>query len=145
MEALFAGTGFEGIELMKRALFSHQSALHRTSHNIANANTEGYSRQRVNYVDTNPINGMSRNKIEIPEQIGTGAEIDLVERIRVQFLDFQYRKETSKLGYYETRADGLGRMEAVFNELSNQGLSQTMNDFWKALQDLSVNPSSSEI
>lgn len=42
-------SSFHGLEMAKQALFSQHSALYTTGHNIANANTEGYSRQRVNF------------------------------------------------------------------------------------------------
>ena len=41
---------FHGLEVAKRSLFTHQTALNTTAHNLANANTIGYSRQRVNMV-----------------------------------------------------------------------------------------------
>jgi flagellar hook-associated protein FlgK len=136
------GASFSGIELMKRAIFSHRSAIQTTGHNISNVETEGYSRQRVNYVETKPINGMSRNRLQLPGQIGSGVELNVVERIRVQYIDFQYRNETSRYGYYQTKSDELSRMEAIFNEPSDHGLAHTMDSFWKALQDLSVDPTS---
>ncbi|WP_010099443.1 flagellar hook-associated protein FlgK [Ornithinibacillus scapharcae] len=136
------GASFSGIELMKRAIFSHQSAIRTTGHNIANANTDGYSRQRVNYVETNPINGMSRNRLELPGQIGSGVEVNVVERLRVHYTDFQFRTESSKYGYYHTKTEALTRMESIMNEPSKQGLSHTMESFWQSLQDLAVDPTS---
>ncbi|SES92253.1 flagellar hook-associated protein FlgK [Oceanobacillus limi] len=135
--------GFNGIEVAKNAILTQRSAITTTGHNISNVNTEGYSRQRVNLAETTPMPVESRNKIKLPGQLGTGVEAGTVQRIRDQFFDFQYRNENSKIGYYETKADSLQRIENVMTEPSRQGLSETMNKFWQSLQDLSVDPSHS--
>ncbi|WP_027955048.1 flagellar hook-associated protein FlgK [Halobacillus kuroshimensis] len=134
---------FHGLEVAKRGLFTQQAALYTTSHNIANANTEGYTRQRVNFEQTGPYPAASRNRPEIPGQMGSGVQAASIERVRVGFLDQQYRGEASKAGYYDLRSDALARLESVMNEPSEDGLSSTMDRFWGALQDLSVNPEDS--
>jgi flagellar hook-associated protein 1 len=131
---------FHGLEVAKRGMFTQQSALYVTGHNIANANTPGYSRQRVNFVQTEPYPPASMNRPQIPGQMGTGVEAGSIERVRESFLDLQYRGENNKLGYWEARADALKKMEDIMNEPSDNGLSKTMDQFWQALQDLSVNP-----
>ncbi|MFB4167829.1 flagellar hook-associated protein FlgK [Virgibacillus sp. JSM 102003] len=131
---------FHGLEMAKQALSAQQSALYTTGHNIANANTEGYSRQRVNFETTSPFPAASRNRPEIPGQMGTGVEAGSVQRIRNQFLDYQYRAENSKFNYWSTKADALSKMEGLLNEPSENGLNKTMDQFWQSLQDLSVHP-----
>ncbi|MHA6252368.1 flagellar hook-associated protein FlgK [Oceanobacillus sp. CAU 1775] len=133
-------SSFHGLELAKRALFTQQSALYTTGHNIANANTEGYSRQRVNFEADIAYPAAARNRPGIPGQIGTGVEAGSIQRIRDEFLDLQFRGENSLAGYWEKRADALGRMENLMNELNDTGLSATMDQFWNSLQDLAVNP-----
>ncbi|MFC4557526.1 flagellar hook-associated protein FlgK [Virgibacillus kekensis] len=134
---------FRGLEMAKQALFAQQSALYTTGHNISNANTEGYTRQRVNFETTSPFPAASRNRPEIPGQMGTGVKAGSVQRIRDQFLDYQFRTENSKSGYWSTKADALSRMEGLLNEPSENGLNKTMDRFWQSLQDLSVNPENS--
>ncbi|SEQ25363.1 flagellar hook-associated protein FlgK [Piscibacillus halophilus] len=131
---------FHGLEVARRALFTQQSALHTTSHNIANANTHGYSRQRVQFEQTSPYPAAARNRPEIPGQMGTGVEAGQVERIRDAFLDFQYRTENNKNGYWGTRADALSRMEDIMNEPSDEGLAKSMDQFWESLQNLATHP-----
>lgn len=131
---------FQGIEMAKRAIFAQQSGLYTTGHNISNVNTPGYSRQRVNFQTTTPFPVPSRVQPQIPGQLGTGVEIGTVERIRDQFLDFQFRSENSRLGYWSEKSDALSRMEDLLNEPSETGLSKTMDDFWSSLEELSVNP-----
>jgi flagellar hook-associated protein 1 FlgK len=133
---------FHGLEMAKQALFTQQSALYTTGHNIANANTEGYSRTRVNFEADTALPSASKNRMGIPGQIGTGVKAGAIERIRNEFLDVQFRGENSSAGYWDKRADALGRMENVLNDLNETGLSAVMDQFWSALQDLAVNPTS---
>lgn len=134
---------FHGLEMARQALSTQQSALYTTGHNIANANTEGYTRQRVNFETLSPYPSASRNRPQIPGQMGTGVEPGSVQRIRNQFLDNQFRNENSTSGYWATRSEALSRMENVLNEPSDTGLSTTIDQFWQSLQDLAVNPENS--
>ncbi|SDK03877.1 flagellar hook-associated protein FlgK [Sediminibacillus albus] len=131
---------FSGLEVARRALTTQQSALYTTSHNIANANTDGYTRQRVNFEQTSPYPPASRNRPEIPGQVGSGVQAGSIERIRDSFLDKQFRGENAKLGYYESKAAAMQQMESIMNEPSEQGLAKTMDRFWQSLQDLATNP-----
>ncbi|KGP91404.1 flagellar hook protein FlgK [Pontibacillus chungwhensis BH030062] len=137
------GSTFNGIEVAKRAMYAQQSALYTTGHNISNANTPGYSRQRVNFEQTAPYPPASRNRPEIPGQVGSGVEAGTIERVRESFLDAQFRGENTKAGYWSTKAEALQKMEEIMNEPSENGLSKTMDQFWQSLQDLAVNPEDS--
>ena len=131
---------FFGLETARRALFTQQSALHTTPHNVANAKTEGYSRQRVNFEAETPWPAGGMNRPELPGQMGTGVKAGDITRIRDSFLDLQFRNENSKAGYWESKAEALRRMEDVMNEPSDEGLSKVMNRFWSSLQDVATNP-----
>ncbi|MBB6453629.1 flagellar hook-associated protein 1 FlgK [Salirhabdus euzebyi] len=130
---------FSGLEVARKALFAQQSALHTTGHNIANANTPGYSRQRVNLQATSPFPTPARNRPEIPGQLGTGVEAGSIQRIRDTFLDIQFRGEHNKLGYWEARANSLNQMENILNETNDTGLSSNLDLFWQSLNDLAGN------
>ncbi|MGC4377978.1 flagellar hook-associated protein FlgK [Fictibacillus sp. Mic-4] len=134
---------FSGLETARRGMMSQQSALSTTGHNIANANTPGFSRQRVNFQATSPYPGVGMNRPAIPGQVGTGVEAGSIQRVRDYFLDQQYRGEANKQGYWEAKNDALARMEDIMNEPSDEGLSKTLNQFWQSLQDLSANPQDS--
>ena len=127
---------WHGLETAKRGINTQQTALYTISHNIANANTDGYTRQRVNFSTTTPYPGTGMNRPGIPGQIGTGVEAGTIERVRESFLDLQYRLENNKFGYYSTLSSALSKMEDIMNEPSNSGLSNVMDKFWSALQDL---------
>lgn len=133
---------FHGLETVRRALFTQQSAISVTGHNIANVNTKGYSRQRVNFQQTNPFPAADINRPEIPGQLGTGVEAGVIERVREYFLDIQYRGENNKLGYYQSMAGSLSKLEDIMNEPSETGLSSVLGQFWESLQDLSTYPES---
>jgi flagellar hook-associated protein 1 len=131
---------FHGLETARRGMFTQQSALQTTGHNIANANTPGYSRQRVNFVQTEPYPAAARNRPNIPGQMGTGVQAGSIQRVREGFLDVQFRTENNKFGQWETKSTALAKMEDILNEPSDTGLSKTMDRFWQSLQDLAVHP-----
>ncbi|MFD1706922.1 flagellar hook-associated protein FlgK [Siminovitchia sediminis] len=133
---------FHGLETAKRALHTQQAGLYTTGNNVANANTPGYTRQRINMRATEAYPPASLNRPQIPGQIGTGVTAGEVQRVREFFLDSQYRKEHAKLGYYETDSNALARLEDLLNETGkdSSGISKVINEFWQALQDLSVHP-----
>lgn len=133
---------FFGLETAKRGMAAQQSALNTTAHNISNANTQGYSRQRVNFVQMEPFPPTSINSPAKQGQIGAGVKVETIERVRDGFLDNQYRNESTKTEYWNVKADALKRMEDILNEPSEAGLSATLDRFWQSLQDLAVNPSS---
>lgn len=134
---------FHGLEMARQALFAQQSALYTTGHNISNANTEGYSRQRVNFATMPAYPSPGRNRPDFPGQMGTGVQIGSIQRIRDDFLDKQFRTESNRAGYWDTRSAALSRVEELLNEPSNSGLSKTMDEFWESLQDLGVEPNNS--
>lgn len=127
---------FMGLETARRGMFTQQSALYTTGHNISNANTPGFSRQRVNFQPTSPYPSIGFNSPYMPGQMGTGVEAGSVQRIRDGFLDAQYRTEVSKFGYYGSLSESLTKMEEIMNEPSDTGLHSAMEKFWKSLQDL---------
>ncbi|MGE7622495.1 flagellar hook-associated protein FlgK [Viridibacillus sp. NPDC096237] len=129
---------FMGLETSKRGLYTQQSALYTTGHNISNANTIGYSRQRVNMQATLGYPGAGLNAPMTAGHIGTGVEAGSVQRIRDQFVDRQFRQEATKLGYWATKAESMGQMEDILNEPSEYGLKQAFNDFYKSIQDIST-------
>lgn len=131
---------FHGLEVARRGMMTQQAALYTTGHNIANANTPGYTRQRVNFEQTEPYPPASRNRPQIPGQMGTGVQAGDIQRIRDSFVDMQFRGENSKTGYWQAKSEMLTQMEDIMNEPSDTGLAKTMDEFWNALQDLAVQP-----
>lgn len=71
---------FHGLEIAKRGMQTQQAALYVTGHNISNVNTPGYSRQRVNFAQTNPFPTPGLNRPQIPGQLGTGVMSKSIQR-----------------------------------------------------------------
>ncbi|SHN80912.1 flagellar hook-associated protein FlgK [Desulfitobacterium chlororespirans] len=128
---------FSGLELARRALESQQIALDTTGHNIANANTIGYTRQVVNLQATLPdsIPGMGHYL-----SIGTGVTVQSIDRARDIFIDRQFRWENSKHDYWATRENTLAQIEGLLNEPSDNSLSNDLTQFWSAWSVLANNP-----
>ena len=122
-------SSFTGLETARRALFAQRMAIDVTGHNIANANTPGYRRQRAEMVATPPAPG--------PMQPGTGVKVATIERMRDRFVDMQIRHSRASLGRFEARNDCLEQLQEVFKEPSEIGLSAMMDRFWIAWQELS--------
>ncbi|MEK8131735.1 flagellar hook-associated protein FlgK [Paenibacillus filicis] len=131
---------FTGIEISKRSLFTQQAALTTTGHNIANANTRGYTRQVVNMVAAKPIEYPGLMRSNVPGQMGQGVEFDHIKRIREKFLDDQMHNENKNLGDWSIRKDTMEKLEAIINEPSDTGIRQTIEGFWNAWEELSKNP-----
>ncbi|HHX51306.1 MAG TPA: flagellar hook-associated protein FlgK [Clostridia bacterium] len=139
-----SGTFF-GFNTALRGLFAQQKAMNTSSHNIANANTPGYTRQQVIMEASTPFPVPSVNRPGGAGQLGTGVDVNEVRRIRDKFLDYQIRMELGSLGQWEQREEVLKRVETVFMEPSETGLSALFDQFWTAWQELSKNAESSPI
>jgi len=131
---------FHSIETAKRSLNTQTAALNTTGHNIANANTEGYSRQIVKMQASLPMEAYGFLRSTAAGQMGTGVEFNSIERVRQSFLDDQFRNENSSLGNWAVKYDTLQKLEAVMNEPSNTGLRKVLDNFWSAWSDLSQDP-----
>jgi len=137
---------FHGIELAKRALYAQQTAINTTGHNVSNANTAGYSRQRVEMVTTPPLEAIGMTRSTAKGQLGTGVNVNAIVRLRDRFLDLQYRNENRYLGEWTVKENTYEKLEVIFNEIKasddgfGTGLNRVFNDFWNAWQDLSRDP-----
>ncbi|EDS76710.1 flagellar hook-associated protein FlgK [Clostridium massiliodielmoense] len=134
---------FSTLNVGKRGLYAQQGALDVTSHNIANSNTKGYTRQRALMETTRPFGMPSMDNQVGPGQIGTGVEISKIQRVRDTFMDYQVRRETSTLGQYEARDKYLSEIEGIFNEPSDTGVSNLIGKFFDAWQEVAKHPEGS--
>ncbi len=127
--------GFLGLNTALSGLFANQRSLGIVSHNIANANTEGYSRQVMNTKAYDPQ--------KLPGGLGTlgvGVDITAVKQIRDNYLDFKYRVETSVQGEWDARASVLEELEGIFNEPSDSSIAELLDQYYESLQSLQKNP-----
>ncbi|MGJ0906048.1 flagellar hook-associated protein FlgK [Clostridium botulinum] len=134
---------FGTLNIGKSGMFAQQGAINTTSHNIANANTEGYSRQRVELQTTRPYCKPSMNSAAGPGQVGTGVQIVAINRVRDSFLDYQTRVELGVAGQFASRNKFLSQIENILNEPTDVGISKLFGKMFDAWHDLSLNPQTS--
>jgi flagellar hook-associated protein 1 FlgK len=132
---------FSGIELGKRGLIAHTEALQTVGHNLSNASTEGYSRQRVEFKPTTPIYDPGLEREERPGQLGQGTDIARIERVRDVLLDHQITGEAHYEGYWGARDKYVDMLEKVYNEVADTSLRSSLDQFWDSWQELSLHPS----
>ena len=125
---------FGGLELGRSALNAFRLGMQTVGHNISNMNTEGYSRQRVNYATVKPedIPGVG--------QLGNGMTVSSIERIRDEFLDFQFRDAQSTLGYWEKINDLYENIQSYISEPNSSGVRAAMDSFFTNMQALQEKP-----
>lgn len=119
----------------RRSMMNSQTGLHTVGHNIANKETEGYSRQRTETYSSNASGDGKR-------RIGMGATAATVRRINNPYLERQIANETSELSTAKGRQQGLGRLEQIYNEQTVEGFNSSMSTFFNAFRELSTNPES---
>jgi flagellar hook-associated protein 1 FlgK len=124
------------LSVARTALNYQQSVIQTAGHNIANAETAGYSRQRVDAQASTP-------QFFTYGTIGTGVEIDDVRRARDTLLDVSYRREAGGYGAASLRQELLSSVEQVLGEPSEDGLASAMDAFWSSWSELSAQPTSS--
>lgn len=126
---------FQTIEVGRRALLTHQAALQTIGHNIANVNTPGYTRQRVNLTTTFPEDSPYG-------KIGSGVTVSDIRHIRDLFLGDQLRQETKSYGQWSYKEKVMSQVETIFSEPNDNSLADLFNRFWDAWGDLSTSPDS---
>ena len=134
--------------LAAQALGAFQAGIAVAGDNIANANTEGYSRQRLNLATEMPI--------RLPEAIyGMGVKIQGIERLRDEALDIRIRQQSASNGFLTqsrdiynelqtTLQDSLGIVSADLNATGDVGLNHALIRFFDAFGELALEPESSQ-
>ncbi|MBR2209357.1 MAG: flagellar hook-associated protein FlgK [Synergistaceae bacterium] len=125
---------FGGLEMGKSALNGFRLGMQTVGHNISNMNTEGYSRQRVIFSTVKP------EDIAHVGQLGQGMYASTIERIRDEFLDFQYRDSQATLGYWEKVNDLYDAIQNYIPEPTSTGLRTAMDTFFTNMQTLQGAP-----
>ena len=136
------GSTFSGIELGKRSIMANTDAITTAGHNISNANTEGYSRQRVQIREFDPLYKPDLTRAERPGMIGQGVDVQSVNRIRDELLDKRIVGQQNVESYWQTRSDYYTMLEQIYNEPYDVSIRSNMDKYWEAWQELSVNPES---
>lgn len=136
---------FAALESASRALAASQEGLEVSSQNIANASTDGYTRQRLVTTSVSPDLGGSKF-LSSQIQVGGGVEVKTVEQIRNNFLDNRYRSENANKSMYDGLSDSLSQLEDIVNEFDSgstdkaTGLSGQISSLVSAMQKLQGQP-----
>ncbi|HNX32407.1 MAG TPA: flagellar hook-associated protein FlgK [Holophaga sp.] len=110
-----------------------QGALSITGHNIANVNTENYSRQRVELSANKPQTFGSMS-------FGSGVSVANITGLRNQYLELQIAKTTSREKGANVRYEGVEGISAVFEDDGTTGLSTLLQNYFEAFQQLAASP-----
>lgn len=112
----------------------HQTALTVTGHNIANVDTEGYSRQDTTIINNNP-------QFQGGVWIGSGAMVEEVRRIYDEFLVGQLQKDTSTFNYFETLSTNAEQIDSLLAN-TGTGIQPGIENMFDAFQAAIDDPSS---
>ena len=127
------GNLFSGLTSGSVAMSYYTRGIETAGHNIANAGTENYARQRVNVTENIPTNdgGML---------VGSGVKVESITRLRDMFLDAQYTAQMPTLGYWETRVNNLTNLEYYSGQVDRGTFQTTLDQFWEKLQGVHLYP-----
>ena len=133
---------FSSLNIASNALSVNESAISVVSHNVANMNTEGYSKQKVNLATRN-IAGSIGNNVENQIRANGGVMIANVMRYTDEYLNNYYRDQNSILKGYEQQLGNLDDLAEILNDLEGTGVDAALSDFYEALNNLNEYPASS--
>ena len=129
---------FGGLSIGLSGLQAHRRALDVTGHNLANVNTPGYSRQRV---DLSPItNPTTANIFARSNDAGTGVRAGTAYRLHDQFVEMRALQEHGTDGALKQSQAVLSQIEMAVNEPSDTGLASQINRFMAAWDDVANRP-----
>ncbi|MBC8590326.1 flagellar hook-associated protein FlgK [Wansuia hejianensis] len=125
---------FNTLNTANKGLMASQTALHTTGHNISNANTPGFSRQRVEMKADLAFNYAGVG------QLGTGVKMESVIRMVNDYVSKQIRQENSTLQEFASKAEVMEQLEVIFNEPSDTSLNTDIGKMFDSWVELSKNP-----
>jgi flagellar hook-associated protein 1 FlgK len=132
------GSSFGGINTALTSLYAQRRALDVTGQNIANANTEGYSRQRVDM--QSQVGSVKSALYAKTDGLGTGVAVTDVQRLRDEYQENRGRAEHGNSAYLTNQTQAYSSIEDAFAEPSDTALQASMRDMWGSWNDVSNNP-----
>jgi len=130
---------FNGLHIGYSGLTSSQLGINTTGHNISNAETDGYTRQRVVQQSTTPLGTI------IPGAQGNGTQVKEIVRIHDEFVYNSYRNEGANKEYWDFSRYTLEELSTYFPEIENVGIKYDMQEYFNLWGDLSINPDNQAI
>ena len=126
-------TIFDALNIGVSGLYVSKTAIDVTGNNVANVNTPGYSKERVDILPSMPL-------VTYAGAFGTGAEVSQVISTRNDLIDKRVRTANQEMSYYNKLNNTMDEIESIFNEESGVGLKGAMEQFFNAWHALSLNP-----
>lgn len=122
-------------------IHSAQTSINTASHNLANAQTPGYSRQQEVITDLtyNTLGLDGRNSLK---QVGLGSKVQMTRQIRDIFLDKQYRLEVGRQSFYQVQYETAVEIQDLFGEMEGVEFVDKIEEYWKVCQELQKYPES---
>ncbi len=130
------------LNMSANALSINEKAISVVSHNVANMNTEGYSKQRVNLATRN-IAGSIGNNVNNQVRANGGVMIANVMRYNDSYLNNYYRTQLSHLNTLDQQLANLDELANILDDLESTGVDAALSDFYEALNNLNEYPASS--
>lgn len=121
------------LNIGKSGLFAAKQSMSTTSHNIANANTDGFSRQEVR----------TETSITLPQGnyvLGTGTDISSIKRSHDELVEKKLNNSITNHKFNEERTLQLSHVEEIFNEINSEGMNKVLNRFFNSFRELSNQP-----
>ncbi|MCW2984225.1 MAG: flgK [Conexibacter sp.] len=136
---------FTGLNTALRGVQAQQAALDVVSHNIANVETPGYSRQQVVFGASPTLDIDSGAKQDgTGAQLGTGVDVLSYRRLRDDFLDLQYRAQSMTASQSDVTAKRLSVVQSTLASNTDSDLGKLLDKFWTSWDTLASNPTSTD-
>jgi flagellar hook-associated protein 1 len=132
------GSSFGGINTALTSLYAQRRGLDVTGQNIANANTEGYTRQRVEM--QSQVGSLSAAMYAKTDGLGTGVAVSDVQRLRDEYLENRGRSEHGTSAYLASQSAAYTSIEDAFAEPGDTALAAQLRDMWGSWNDVANNP-----
>lgn len=131
---------FGSLYIGASGLQTSQNAMNTTAHNMTNVDTKGYTRQQI-LLNTRTYQTLSVNASAVAyQQYGLGVYYAQTRQVRDMFLDKTYRKESGRSAFYEANVKVIDEMEDLFGEFQGVEFSNSLENLWKTIQDLDLDP-----
>jgi flagellar hook-associated protein 1 FlgK len=138
-------SSFSGFNVARSGIFAAKKAMEVTANNIANVNTEGYTRQRtvLSSAEAYMLNNMHTNTSG--NKVGNGVLVDKIEALRDEFTNSKIVNETSNHDYRQAASDLLSEVETILNQVGTTNINGQMDAYWSAWENLSNDPSNTSL
>jgi len=132
---------FFGLEIGKTGLTTAQFGLDSTSHNIANMDTQGYTRQRIVQTAYDPFATVGRFAPVGQGLVGGGTRVQILDQIRSAYLDRRFRTESNAHAFWDTRSQSLSYIESFFDNVNEKtSINYSMAEFFRSMTVISADP-----